>query len=465
MLVAFALVQSIFSSGVILGWAPFLLILKSIGAFSSQCPSQDFRTVSSKEICSSREVSLNAMFTVGILFNFGGSLPVGYLLDRQGPKRTNIFATVSSVLGLLLLAGTSLKDAASSNAEVAFFIGFALIAIGGRAQWNSLLHISNLFAGNKSQVISLLSGAFMCSAFVLAIVLELFNAGVALHSSLFFLAGIVFLLGVAAAFVIPSRSFKPNSAFSFRKTDATNRNNTEMKTTQEKKEEKKKTKKSEEGMDIKFSEMDLGQCFRQFEFWGLVLFLTFQLLALNYYLGTIGKQLLSKGDTDERFTIIFSFMVPVSIISLPPTGFLLDRRGFPPVLVVAILFNTLMTLLLFAGDLRVQVFGFLLYACGRGMTFACFYSFMGIFGFKHYGVLSGVGVLIASLFGFVQIPLLAATLQDLEGDFRPINGLLTALTAICLAVPLLLYRKYRICRQHCCLLRNNPQNDEKDVNF
>ena len=51
--------------------------------------------------------------------------------------------------------------------------------------------------------------------------------------------------------------------------------------------------------------------------------------------------------------------------------------------------------------------------------FSVFYSFVAAYGFKHYGKLTGVGVVVIALFGFIQIPLVEVSLE-LE-DFSYVN--------------------------------------------
>ena len=78
----------VFCSGPIFGWASLAYILKKKNYFSDSCFLQNNTTLATEELmsCSEQENSLNVAYTVGFITVGLVSFPVGYMLDKCGPK-------------------------------------------------------------------------------------------------------------------------------------------------------------------------------------------------------------------------------------------------------------------------------------------------------------------------------------------------------------------------------------------
>lgn len=70
-------------------------------------------------------------------------------------------------------------------------------------------------------------------------------------------------------------------------------------------------------------------------------------------------------------------------------------------------------------ELEVHSVGLVLYAVGRLIVFAMFFSSIGkMFGYKYYGLLVGWGMFVSAVFSTLQYPLIAIAL---DGDYAISN--------------------------------------------
>ena len=146
---------SVTLSGVIFGWPALILILEDENVYSNVCDPDNTST----SPCGAQSSKFNLIYVIATTgFSFA-VLPLGFVLDKFGPK-------ISALIGSGLMIAGSLLFAFSSNDFDAFIPAYLLIGIGGPPIVFSFMHISNLFPKNKGTIITMLNVALDASAMV-----------------------------------------------------------------------------------------------------------------------------------------------------------------------------------------------------------------------------------------------------------------------------------------------------------
>lgn len=89
LMLTYSIFEMVFCSGPIFGWASLAYILKKKNYFNDSCFQQhNNNTLITGELtsCPEQENSLNVAYTVGFITVGLVSFPVGYMLDKCGPK-------------------------------------------------------------------------------------------------------------------------------------------------------------------------------------------------------------------------------------------------------------------------------------------------------------------------------------------------------------------------------------------
>lgn len=142
--------------------------------------------------------------------------------------------------------------------------------------------------------------------------------------------------------------------------------------------------------------------------------------AMQFYVLGVGYQLELWGDTDGTYSRVFIWAQGGFALCSPLTGWLADWAGLGcaqglATMLIALSFACLALPRADADadggagglPLEVQVVGIVCYAIGRGLTFGMYFSNIGRrFGYEHYGLLVGFGLLLAALTSLLQYPLL-----------------------------------------------------------
>lgn len=270
-ILAIALVCSVWSAGLIFGWAPLYGTLVRAGVYAEYCPAEPSPTVnvsvsmnidmpsrvvgasslrhyflrstshsvsdlnlqhlqnlehsqhlqpnataptSNAEIetsaCAEQQKRLNLVYTAGSAFTQASLFVSGILLDWQGPKFT---ATLSSTV---VAIGAFLFGASSLWRVDLYIVGFALMGFGGAGVNLATYTVSNLFPNHKSYVVSSLVGVWTLSSLWFLIFRPSFNAGISLHALFFAQTVLLILTALVFLFTFPSRALREGERFSFR---------------------------------------------------------------------------------------------------------------------------------------------------------------------------------------------------------------------------------------------------------
>eukprot|EP00736_Rhodelphis_marinus_P003631 Rmarinus@m.1962 len=158
-LVFYAGLQIVCLSGVIFGWPALEHILREDGEFLELCD-DDEEEDDDGYACDDQKLRLQLIFTVAASVCLAGALLNGYILDKFGPRKCQLFGLILSVIGILLLAVSDSKE------FDAFLPGLSLLGLGGPTVQTSAFHLCNLFPSQKALVICLLTGSYQFSFMV-----------------------------------------------------------------------------------------------------------------------------------------------------------------------------------------------------------------------------------------------------------------------------------------------------------
>lgn len=164
----------------------------------------------------------------------------------------------------------------------------------------------------------------------------------------------------------------------------------------------------------------LRNLMKTWEYILLLLWFSLQLIPLQYYVATIGFQLERKGDDRGTYISLFPIMYASAAIFAPAFGKIADRFGLGIAQGLANALSILSLLILSAPvamfPLSVQVLSMACYGLGRMCVFGMFFSNIGKrFGYRYYGTMAGVGLIVSALVSLLQYPLIALAAGGYEG--------------------------------------------------
>ena len=179
---------------------------------------------------------------------------------------------------------------------------------------------------------------------------------------------------------------------------------------QENADEDKKQNNSTEGV---------MQLIKSIEYFLLLLWFSVLLIPLQYYVATIGFQLERKGDDSGRYIALFSILYASAAILSPLVGKIADKFGVGVGQSLATILSAASFFILSSDSLNLDahIIGMAFYGVGRMIVFGLFFTNVGKrFGFIHYGTLAGLGLLISSVAGNLQYPLIALAADGYEKE-------------------------------------------------
>jgi Nitrate/nitrite transporter len=164
----------------------------------------------------------------------------------------------------------------------------------------------------------------------------------------------------------------------------------------------------------------LRNLMKTWEYILLLLWFSLQLIPLQYYVATIGFQLERKGDDRGTYVSLFPIMYASAAIFAPVFGKIADRFGLGIAQGLANALSILSLVILSAPvamvPLSVQVLSMACYGLGRMCVFGMFFSNIGKrFGYRYYGTMAGVGLIVSALVSLLQYPLIALAAGGSEG--------------------------------------------------
>ena len=377
------------------------------------------------------------------------ALPVGFVLDRYGPRICSLFGCLFISIGCLLLAFAS--DIRPGDGYIP---GYLFLALGGPFIFISTFQLSNAFPRRSGLILALITGAFDTSSAIFLLYRLVYEASDAtIHPKGFFLVYLIvpILIACAQFTIMPPRSYKTLSELLKHAQDET-----AAASTQDPVESQRRANVISETTallnpnNVKNGDADTPNTDDEDHkravsgVWGvlhgrtatqqmmtpwfilIVLFTVVQMLRLNYFIATIRLQysyLLDSKSAARTVNSFFDIALPLGgIIAIPFIGFVLDNTSTAFVLGLLVSLATLIGVLgclTYTWTAYTNVVLFVLYR-------PCFYTAISnyaaeVFGFVTFGKVYGLLVCLAGLFNFLQTPLDQATHRRFHNDPRPIN--------------------------------------------
>ncbi|XP_066217632.1 large neutral amino acids transporter small subunit 3 isoform X1 [Saccopteryx leptura] len=204
-----AVLENLFFSAVLLGWASLLIMLQSEGFYSSLCPAENTtNTTQDGQLwwprCEHQEKMLNLGFTIGSFVLSATTLPLGILMDRFGPRPTRLVGSASFAASCTLMALASWDTKVLSPL---IFLALSLNGFGGICLTFSSLTLPNMFGNLRSTVMALMIGSYASSAITFPGIKLIYDAGVPFMVIMFTWSGLACLIFLNCALNWPSEAF------------------------------------------------------------------------------------------------------------------------------------------------------------------------------------------------------------------------------------------------------------------
>jgi hypothetical protein len=425
-LVAVSLVNVLLFAGIIFGWAPMLLWLKSEGQYDELC-------LDGASSCEAQELQFALIFSAGTFLVNGISLPSGIFLDYCGPR------VMIGVAALLEIPGLILFGLADSKTFDVFLPAFCCIAVGGQMTLFSAFPTAFAIEGRQAGVFASISCLFDASSIMFQLLyltsqhmaqgpasttrrdIFLFFAGVA--AVMYFAAIMTWTRYLAqqnddegeAASVeeleAPPAGPLPTVASGVQlESDAYGSLNAPPKSA---------------AAAVPLTERPLLQQLRTFQFVFVLVFATCGVFRANLYIGvnSILLQDLGDGLHGNFYTTLFGYFLPAGFLFIPVIERSIERFG----LVGSMHFTNGLAVAVYAlamvASLQVQAGNFLVFAAYRAYLYAVMAAYIGqVFGLLTLGRITGCVFTASSIVNILQEPALKWCNQYFHGDLRILTG-------------------------------------------
>lgn len=468
--VSCAIAWCLVAAGPVFGYAALKPILIAEGIYENKC---DLHARDSNTKCIDQDLSLNFLFTLACMVTNISALPVGSILDTYGPKVTGIIGSIVIALGAICLKY-------GENLFIdGYLAGYSLLALGGPFVFISCFQLANSFPKNSGLILALLTGAFDSSSALFLVYRVLYFKVEAIPLSSFFnwyLLVPVFIL-LCQIFIMPSTSYKtvgtlakiaetaidetgrpldddlllpadrdvpvaPHAQPKITETTlllnarraslASTRSS--VKSVYEQQADDVLVHKSGGVYGILHGYAAIDQL-KSSWFVLLTLFITVQMLRINYFVATIKTQeRYLYGDEDVATTVnhFFDLALPVGgLLAIPFIGMILDNLTTLVVLLILTVISVFVGVMGLLSWLPATYAGIFVLVVYRPFYYtAISHIFSIVFGFDNFGVLYGSAIAISGAFNILQQLLDHLTKGYFKGNPTPINAMLTLATAI-----------------------------------
>ena len=483
-----------FASGIVFGFAALKPILIKEGVYQDLCTPEELEK--NVEVCFEQDLRLNFFFSLASTTANLSALPVGWMLDRYGPK-------FCFLLGCLCLAvGSILMSLAFQIDEFdGYTFGNFFLALGGNFIFLPSFQIANAFpkyAGSIGKstaefdgcetfiqanpyAVALVTGAFDASAAVFLFFRIVYDATDRAfkpqHFFLVYLAVPVAILICQLTF-LPTESYKTagqlqmklehaddvmrdvhtsdedlseDEIWARRKERSARRRNRQKKLNRlvgspdrrKKLEEQEEHRQDAAGVWGALHNKPAKEQMMTPWFYLLTLLTVLQMIRMNYFIATVREQylyMLGSIDLAARINDFFDWALPLGgVISTPFLGMLLDNVSVPGVLLLILVIISIIGIVgsiaaLWAGYVNVMLFVAL-----RPLYYSAMSDYATkVFGFATFGRVYGTIIFFSGIINLSQTGIVALTKTAFHGNPVPVNVFL-AVAAFIVGVVLVSY--------------------------
>ncbi|XP_013881307.1 large neutral amino acids transporter small subunit 3, partial [Austrofundulus limnaeus] len=179
---ATAIVENLFFSAVLLGWASLLIMLKHEGFYAHLCienGTTDTNWTSDEgsvwRSCVEQDEMLNLGFTIGSFLLSAATLPLGFLMDRYGPRPIRLIGSSCFTASCAMMAAAAYDPKVLS---ILIFFAVSFNGFGGICLTFTSLTLPNMFGNLRSTILSLMIGSYASSAVTFPGVKLIYDLGV-----------------------------------------------------------------------------------------------------------------------------------------------------------------------------------------------------------------------------------------------------------------------------------------------
>ncbi|XP_050968506.1 solute carrier family 43 member 3a [Labeo rohita] len=475
---ATGLLECLCFAGVVFGWASLVFVLKTDGYFSDLCINATDASGELGTDCSLQDERFSLVFTVASFMNNFLTLPNGFLYDHFGTMATRFLAI------FLYTTGTLIVSLSSKALSFLLFPALSFIAVGGILFLMTNMQVGNLFDSHRSTIITVYNGAFDSSSVIFLIIKVLYERGVSLRSSFFFLLACNLIHLLRTLFLMPKSHIPypiPDDykyGMSCAKSHSYNVEQYEAERDPSSDRGRSAAAEPLETDTLQLTENSEKDSFKScvlswFFLWHLI-WLSAMQLRHYFFIGTLNPMLnrLANHDPDtvSEYTNAFAFTQFCGVLCAPWNGLLMDRHKRKPLdpgvsereadlrsSVLSLLLTSLQCLLFSICAsipfLPLQYFTFILQVLNRSFLYGGNAAFISIaFPARHFGKLYGLVMSLSAVVSLLQYPCFALN-KVLGGDPLYVNIILTVLTLLAFIHPVYVF-------VHCRELAKQRENSQ-----
>ncbi|XP_007564711.2 solute carrier family 43 member 1b [Poecilia formosa] len=481
-----SIIENLFFSAVLLGWASLLIMLKNEGFYSHLCiENETFATNRSLveggrwPSCVEQEEMLNLGFTIGSFFLSAATLPLGILMDKFGPRPIRLIGSSCFAASCAMMAAAAYDPEVLS---VLIFFAVSFNGFGGICLTFTSLILPNMFGNIRSTILSLMIGSYASSAVTFLGIKLIYDLGVSFRLIMWVWTGLACFVILNCFLNWPGESFPAPEDSRYTKKMRMNGIVTEdrvtgdryitnvmiMEDTVSPKPQESEKRHSENASTVPICRSVCSPIF----LWSVVVMAITQ-LRLIFFMGAMNKMiefLVTHGDpnpsvelrkeTEDQvafYSSIFGTMQLLCLVTCPLIGYIMDWRlkeceeehvnistsksnSAPPKrdrkiqklsnAIRAFIFTNFLLVMFgvisLIDNLPIQVLSFALHTVVRGFIHSCCGGlYAAVYPANHFGTLTGFQSTISAAFALLQQPLFILMVGYLGGDPYWINvGLL-----------------------------------------
>lgn len=439
---------------------------------------ENFKTEGFISKCTSQDLKLNMMFTIGAALTNVSALIVGRTLDTYGPRICGLIGAFFLLLACTVFINAKLIT--SMELFDPYLIGYSFMSLGGPFSYISSFQLSNAFPEKSGLVLALLTGAFDTSSAVFLFYKKIYLSYPEFFKLetfyKFYLLVPIFII-IVQILVMPSESYLtpppeliPNPTDEQRALSiaAAQENNLHSSYNEELNDDStplirptttrrrsslgdayKSVYIEEEVEDATKSKTELSYSIfgilhgysasYQFKTWWFILiclFATIQMLRLNYFVATVNSQYVYLFDSYKMansLNKIFDIALPLGgVVSIPFVGMFLDNFSTSIVLAALLAVSLLIGILgVIQHSFVSGVVNVLIFVAYRPFFYTSISDYCAkVFGFETFGTVYGSIMTVAGFINFLQSVLDKLTHTTFKMNPIPLNLLLLAITIV-----------------------------------
>lgn len=476
----------LFSAGIIFGFAAFKTILIGEGVYSDQCPQNDNFMGTPGETCVEQDLKLNDMFTISAALTNLMALPVGYILDKFGPRISGVSGSIFLFMGsfafIMARQWYQFIDL--------YLVGYIMFAMGGPFVFISCFQLANSFPQRSGTILAVLTGSFDTSS-ALFLGYRLLYQKMTLNLTLrkfftIYLIVPIFILTCQLTFM-PNESYKTVGTIAkiaevgldengqlLEGDDGTaiipdqdertsllldneleRSRDGEMENTLRRRKSVLETymdNKLEKHTDGMFGILHGSDALSQIKspwFYLMLIFAAIAMVRINYFIATVRSQeeyLLGDLHSAVRLNGIFDILLPVGgVIAIPFIGMILDHlKPLITLIILSILSIIIGVCGIIPRSFSSNLLGIILLVLFRPFYYTVVSDYCSkVFGFDTFGTVYGLLTCLCGVFTLTQSLLDKWTHTTFQMNPTPVNTILLLITILS-SISLIGFIKYQL---------------------